>query len=102
MDTRNGVTDSGSPTISEQGTTRKRCREGWPKACPEQPALSVAEGKPKEANAWSNVQDMLTCLPTGRRGPGAREGKGAKRDRALWQASNDVLKARFPNRVFIS
>jgi len=52
---------------------RKHCREGWPKACPEQPALSVAEGKPKEANAWGNAQDMLTCLPcllTGRRQAG--------------------------------
>jgi len=63
--TKNGHSERSNLTVAlqrrpEQGTTRKRCREGWPKACPEQPALSAAEGKPKEANAQGNAWDTLT------------------------------------------
>jgi hypothetical protein len=43
------------------------------------------EGWLKKLMLYCNGRDMLTCLPTGRREPGTREGIGIGGGKVLWQ-----------------
>jgi hypothetical protein len=65
----------------EQGTTRKRCREGWSK-----------KQMPRVMPSDVPSHDMLTCLPTGRRSSERTESQfpqGIYLLRCIYQANAD-------------
>jgi len=84
---RNGETRQVLSQQWEQAARPYALWEGCPKACPEQPALGVAEGKPKEAKVQGNAWDRLTCLPTGRRGP-VHERARVQKESGSWAGAN--------------